>query len=293
MPPAPRVPDVLRAAPFRGSDAVRSGVLTRRQLRGSTWRRLFPDVYVHREVPVAHELRARAAVVLLPQAVITGRSAAVAWGVHLAGAEDPVEVTVPPGSHQVRVGGLVVRRAALHPDQVCRRRGLRVSTPEATAVRLASLLSRDDAVCAVDQLVAARVVRLAAIRALAAACRGAGSARARDVAVLADGLAESPQESRVRLLVRRSHLPPPVAQYRIHDRRGFVARVDFAWPEHRVALEYDGLWHGGRDQFLRDRDRLNRIREAGWQVVFATTVDLSDPVRLISRIAAALAASAR
>lgn len=293
MPPAPLVPDLLRAVPFRGSDAVRSGVLTRRRLRGSTWRRLFPDVYVHREVPVTHEPWARAAAVLLPEAVVTGRSAAVLWGVDLADAEQPVEVTAPPRSNQVRVGGLVVRRAALDPDQLSRRRGVPVTTPEATAVRLAAVLSHDDAVAAVDQLVATGVVGLAAIRAAASASRGPGSARARDVVGLADGLAESPQETRVRLLVRRSDLPPPVAQYRVHDQRGFVARVDFAWPEHRVALEYDGLWHGGRDQFLRDRERHNRLREAGWQVVFVTAVDLHNPVRLISRIAAALAASAR
>jgi hypothetical protein len=250
-------------------------------------------VYVHRDVPLTHELRTRAAVVLLPAAVVTGRSAAVLWDVDLAGAEHPVEVTVPPRSYQVRVEGLVVRRATVHPDQVWWRRGVPVTTPEATAVRLASVLPRDDAVAAVDQLVAAGVVRLAAIRALAAASRGPGSARARDVAALADGLAESPQETRVRLLLGRSDLPPPVAQYRVHDQRGLVARVDFAWPEHRLALEYDGLWHGGRDQFLRDRERLNRLREAGWQVVFVTAVDLRDPVRLISRIAAALAAGAR
>ena len=293
MPPAPLVPDVLRAVPFRGSDAIRSGVLTRRRLRGSSWRRVLPDVYVHRDVPVTHELRARAAVVLLPESVVTGRSAAVLWDVDLADAGHPVEVTVPPRSHQVRVEGLVVRRAAIDPDQVWRRRGIPVTTPEATAVRLASVLPRDDAVAAVDQLVATGVVRLAAVRALAAASRGPGSARARDVAGLADGLAESPQETRVRLLVGRSDLPPPVAQYRVHDQRGLVARVDFAWPEHRLALEYDGLWHGGRDQFLRDRERLNRLREAGWQVVFVTAVDLRDPVRLMSRIAAALAVSAR
>jgi G:T-mismatch repair DNA endonuclease (very short patch repair protein) len=57
-----------------------------------------------------------------------------------------------------------------------------------------------------------------------------------------------------------------------------------------VALEYDGLWHGGRDQFLRDRECLNRLREAGWRVVFVTTADLQDPVRLLARIAAALTA---
>ena len=72
-----------------------------------------------------------------------------------------------------------------------------------------------------------------------------------------------------------------------------MARVDFAWPARRLALEYDGLWHGEAGQFIRDRERLNRLREAGWQVVFVTAADLRDPDRLLARIAAALAASAR
>ena len=63
------------------------------------------------------------------------------------------------------------------------------------------------------------------------------------MAALADGLAESQQETRVRLLIGRSRLPAPVAQFRILVEGRFVARVDFAWPEHKVALEYDGLWH--------------------------------------------------
>jgi very-short-patch-repair endonuclease len=74
----------------------------------------------------------------------------------------------------------------------------------------------------------------------------------------------------------------------IHDGR-FVARVDFAWPDQKVALEYDGLWHAENGQFARDRERLNRLREAGWQVVFVTAADLHRPERLLTRIAAALA----
>ena len=293
MPPVPLVPAELRGAPFRGSAAVGAGTLTRRQLRGHTWRRLLHDVYVHRDVPVTHELRARAASVLLPTGVVTGRSAAVLWGVDLVGADEAIEVTLDPGSHQVRVEGLVVRRAELDPTLVRRRRGLPVTTPEATAVRLASVLRRDDAVAAVDQLIATGVVDLAPIRALAARTRGPGSARARAVAGLADGLAESPQETRVRLLIGRSGLPQPVAQHRVLDRYGFVARVDFAWPELKVAVEYDGLWHAEAGQFIRDRQRLNRLREAGWQVVFVTTADLREPARLLARVAVALAATAR
>ncbi|MGY1830609.1 endonuclease domain-containing protein [Geodermatophilus sp. SYSU D01180] len=290
MPPAPAVPDHLRAGVFRGSSAVASGALTRRQLGGATWRRVLQDVYVHRDVPSTHELRARAAALLLPSAVVTGRSAAVLWGLDLAGAGDDVEVTLRPGTHQVRLAGVAARRAVIRPADVTRRLGLRVTTPEATALRLASVLPRDRAVAAVDQLVVSGRADLAGVRRLATDARGPGCRRARAVAGLADGLAESPQETRLRLLLRGA-LPAPVAQYRVTDASGgFVARVDFAWPDRRVAVEYDGLWHAEPGQFARDRQRLNRLQAAGWRVVFVTAADLHRPAELIARIAAALAA---
>jgi G:T-mismatch repair DNA endonuclease (very short patch repair protein) len=282
------VPDSLRTQPFLGSTAVRSGLVTHRRLRGSTWRRLFHDVYVHREVVVTHELRVRGAALLLPRAVVSGCSAAVLWGVALAGADEDVEVTLPPGSHMVRLAGIHARRAALGKGDVLRRLDVPVTTPEATAVRLASVLNHDRAVAAVDQLIATGFVGLAAVRARAAAARGPGSARARAVCAWADGLAESPQETKVRLLLHRSGLPRPVAQFRIMDDAGFVARADFAWPEHKVALEYDGLWHAESRQFAKDRRRLNRLQSAGWRVVFVTAADLHDPVALVARVAAAL-----
>ena len=88
--------------------------------------------------------------------------------------------------------------------------------------------------------------------------------------------------------MRRSGLPDPVAQFRIVDGGGFVARVDFAWPERKVAVEYDGLWHAETEQFAKDRRRLNRLRAAGWTVVFVTAADLHQPSELIAQIAAAL-----
>ena len=69
-----------------------------------------------------------------------------------------------------------------------------------------------------------------------------------------------------------------------------MARVDFAWPEHRVAVEYDGAWHAEPGQFARDRQRLNRLQAAGWRVVFVTAADLHRPGKLVVRVAAALAA---
>ncbi|WP_091537431.1 endonuclease domain-containing protein [Modestobacter sp. DSM 44400] len=67
-----------------------------------------------------------------------------------------------------------------------------------------------------------------------------------------------------------------------------MARVDFAWPEHRLAVAYDGLWHGEPGQFAADRERLNRLLAAGWRVLFVTAADLRTPDRLIARIAAEL-----
>jgi hypothetical protein len=273
---------------FRGSDAVHAGLLTRRRLEGHSWRRLFPDVYLHRDVPVTHEVRARAATLLLPGAVVTGRSAAVLWGVRLVDDTADVEVTLPPSAHPRRVPGLRVRRAVVNPGDVLPRLGVPVTSAEATAVRLAAVLPREDAVVAVDQLVATGFVALVTIRGLAAAGRGPGSARARAVCALADGLAESPQETRLRLLIGGSGLPAPVAQFRVVDEGRFIARVDFAWPELKVALEYDGLWHAESGQFAKDRQRLNRLQAAGWRVVFVTAADLRRPAELLARIVAAL-----
>lgn len=292
MPPLAAVPSSLRDDPVLGSEAVRRGLLTRRQLRGQTWRRLFDGVYIHRDVAITHEIRARAASLRIPRAVVTGCSAAALWGVDALPTDADVEVTVPPDVHAVRIQGIRSRRAVLAEADVSRRRGVPVTTPEATAVRLAAALPLDDAVVAIDQLIHTGVVDLARVRARAATARGRGSARARKACALADGLAASPQETRLRLLIRRSPLPLPVAQYDVrHDGR-FAARVDFAWPDHKLALEYDGLWHAEAGQFAKDRQRLNKLRAAGWQVIHVTAVDLHRPERLLTLIAQALASTA-
>jgi very-short-patch-repair endonuclease len=87
---------------------------------------------------------------------------------------------------------------------------------------------------------------------------------------LADGGAESPQESRLRVRLVLAGLPRPVTQHEIrHDGR-FVARADLAWPQWRVAVEYDGAWHDDSERFHRDRERLNRMQAAGWVVLLIT-----------------------
>ncbi|MCA0144582.1 endonuclease domain-containing protein [Blastococcus sp. LR1] len=289
MPPVAVAPPTLRQGAFRGSRAVADGLLTPNQLRGPAWRRLFEDVYVHDDHPVTHALRACAAAALVvPGSVVTGRSAAVLWGVDMAAVETDVELTMPPSANPRRIPGVQVRRAALPVGHVRLHRDVPVTSPAATALRLASSSDGDEAVVAVDRLAAAGLTTLQDVRSLAADARGPGASRARRACALADGLAQSPQETRLRLLVGRSALPPPVAQFTVRDRAGFVARVDFAWPERKVALEYDGLWHAAADQFAHDRRRLNRLHAAGWRVFFVTAADLRDPAQHIARVVAFL-----
>ncbi|WP_222263215.1 endonuclease domain-containing protein [Modestobacter marinus] len=80
---------------------------------------------------------------------------------------------------------------------------------------------------------------------------------------LADGRAESPPESRLRVLLTMAGLPP-VPQWSVRRADGvFIARVDLAYPAVRLAVEYDGAWHGEPGQLGRDRRRLNALVAAG------------------------------
>jgi very-short-patch-repair endonuclease len=291
VPIAPRRPAVLRGRVFRGSHVVAAGKLSPGELRSPAWRRLFRDIYACADLPITHELRAVAAAgLLVPGAVVTGRSAAVLWGLPAAEGDDDVELTVPTGSTVCRVPGVTVRCRVLEPAQITERRGVRTTTAEATAVDLARAGTLEDAVVLIGRLVQTRVAGLDLVRAAAAEASGRGCRQVRQAAAMADGLAGSPQETRLRLMLHRSALPPPIAQFTVRDAAGFVARVDFAWPDRKVAVEYEGAWHGESPQQVdADRTRLNRLTEAGWTVVFVTAADMRRPQRVVARIAAALA----
>ncbi|MFC0533826.1 DUF559 domain-containing protein [Phytohabitans kaempferiae] len=71
-------------------------------------------------------------------------------------------------------------------------------------------------------------------------------------------------------------MPRPVTQHVIERRDTFLARVDLAWPEQKVAVEYDGAWHSDGEQLHRDRRRLNRLLGADWVVLHVTAQRLRD-----------------
>ena len=102
-------------------------------------------------------------------------------------------------------------------------------------------------------------------------------------------------ESEARLVMIDHEVPMPELQYEITGRDGTTYRVDFAWPEERVAGEYESVdWHAGRMEMLRDKKRFAGVQEVGWLVIPIVAGDVRErPARLAGRLNHHLAAASR
>jgi hypothetical protein len=276
VPRPPRIPADLAGRVFRGRSAVDRGLLTPDDLRSSAWRRLFNGVYVDAGVPVTHRLLCLVAQahVLPSGSVIAGRSAAHLYGVP-ADPDDPVEVIVPPG-HRPRSTDRLRPHTGSPPAAEIRTVGrLRVTTPPRTCWDLVRWRGLVDGVVLTDRLLDAGALFAGELDKYAAEHRESRwGARFEQAVRLTDGGAESPPESELRVRLVLAGLPPPVVQHNVFAGGRFVARVDLAWPAQRVAVEYDGAWHGAPAQLHADRRRLNRLVAAGWTVLHVTSVRL-------------------
>ncbi|MFC8846538.1 MULTISPECIES: hypothetical protein [unclassified Micromonospora] len=368
MPPQPSRPAALARQVFRGSEAVRLGLLSRHQLRGASWLRLRQDVYADARLHRDHGLACRAAVLRLPpEAVLAGPSAAYLLGVeHAASFTDDVHVLVPrsaridsqPGIRVHTVGadpvllpvghGPVTRTgdgrtcdnhttdgltddgravsgrtvsgrvdaagAAVGPafgpaagpafvDGTATGPGiidgtavgvgaLRWTQPAQASWETAVWLEPFRAVAIVDSLLGRGLVARGDLTAVAE--RNAdrpGGRRARWVFGLADGGAQSPPESHLRIRLVLAGLPRPVTQHPVRLASGLVLHPDLAWPAFRVAVEYDGHWHADAEQLHRDRQRLNHLVGAGWVVLHVTSRRLHRDFPAVAReVRAALVA---
>jgi hypothetical protein len=223
--------------PFRHSDAISSGALTRHHLVDGRWTPLFRGISVDRDVVVTMAVRAAAAVLLVPGAVVLGRAAAAVWGVP----DEPLDVTVElavGGNGRRSTPGVRLHRCELGPDEVTERRGVRVTTPARTAFDLARRLPRGEAVVVLDALARRTGLDADDVRAVAAAHPGERDVEAVEP-VLAWVDARSPDAERsrrrVRLLARG--LPVPVVEPQLVDGQDvLVARLGLAWPEARTGL---------------------------------------------------------
>lgn len=97
----------------------------------------------------------------------------------------------------------------------------------------------------------------------------------------------SPRESAVRCHLVLAGLPEPELNHDVYDDSGrFLACVDLAYPERRVAIEYHGMLH--RDRYAADVERIAALRAAGWIVIEVTAALFRTPDGLVARVRAAL-----
>jgi very-short-patch-repair endonuclease len=277
---------------FRGSEALSAGMLTRRQLRSPFFTSLFRNVYVESTTKVTHEIRCRGATLFLPpDAVITGRSAATVRGAPLAKPDDLVEVIAPLERRIGRPDGIDLRRNVIAAGEWVPWHGGRIATPLRMALDLALDRPVAVAVADLDVVLRHRLIDLGALTDLVYCRSDRGIVDARRAVGLVDPSAESRPESQVRVHLVLAGLRP-VPQYWIEDADGRIARTDFAFPERKVAIEYDGQWRDGQLWALnRDRERLNRVHAAGWDVVFVTAPLLATPRKMVATVRAALEAA--
>jgi hypothetical protein len=115
-----------------------------------------------------------------------------------------------------------------------------------------------------------------------------GAARLPRVAALADPLAESPMESRIRLAIVLAGLPAPVSQYPVLiGGRRFL--LDLAYPEMQLGIEYNGAEHLRPDRALRDLEREQLLVRAGWRILrFRAATALHHPRTIAARVRSAL-----
>lgn len=277
---------------FVASHAIAEGVLTRAQLRARSYRRLVQGVYADPGLDVDHRLTCRGVALLLPAgAAIGGHSAAAWYGAPFAGTTDPVTVVCPDGLRWGGPRGVRVHRTALDPTEIRHADDVPVTSALRTAWDVAVLESLPVAVAALDAMVRAGHLRLADLRDLAAQGRGRWRVtRVRRAVAMVDPSAESAPESRVRVALVLAGLAPQ-PQYEVYDDGRFLGRVDFAWPEARLILEYEGAYHFEGTQLVRDDARIARLEAAGWRVLRISAADLRDLDRVVATVRQALAAA--
>ena len=278
----------VMTAPFYGSKALAAGALTPYQLR-SRYFALHKDVYVPRDLELTAQLRARALWLRSRgKGVLAGYSAAALHGAKWIGADLPAAIIY---ANSRREPGVQTWEDRIEPDEICVIDGMRVTTPERTALDLASRLPLDVNVAAVDALVQATAVKIVDVELLSERYRGRRGIKAARVALdLVDGGAQSPKETWLRLLLIRAGFRRPQTQIPVRNEWGWAgAYLDMGWENAKVAAEYEGEHHqSSRYHYAKDIRRLENVeRRYGWRVVRVIAEDRpSDVIRRLSEAGA-------
>ena len=182
-------------------------------------------------------------------------------------------------------GVLVHRTHDLDPAHLTNVSGLPCTTVARTVVDLAPGVSDRRLGAILDDLVVRRLVEMADVDMVLSSVARQGKPGIRRMRrVLLSRWGEdhtaSILERRARSLLARSGLPSPVSEFPIPWSDG--RRFDDAYPDQRLAIEWDGRkYHGQFSAFEADRQRDREALENGWRVLRFTWNDVNNRPQMV------------
>lgn len=239
------------------------------KLASGAWLRVYRGVYLIAGTPASFEQRVLAACLRVGGDVAASHeTAGVLWGL-IERRQPLVEVTVPAGRHPVS-DRFAVHRSRCGVERVERTDGIPVTSVARTLLDLCSRLGRSELEDALDEALRRNLVT---VRELESRIRQPGGRRRRgDLAsLLAEQGSAKPRgsvrEKHVLAMLRRAGLPEPVRQYEVRRGGRVIARPDLAYPDQKIAIEYDSRQeHSSRRAYERDKARTFELQLAGWVV---------------------------
>ncbi|MDQ2650989.1 MAG: endonuclease domain-containing protein [Actinomycetota bacterium] len=254
-----------------------------------------PGVYALRSWPETADQRLLAAILSIDgPAAVSHLAAARRYGAN-GYRSAPPELTVPRGTRIVRPGIRIHESTDLDRCSIRMVQGVPTTDPARTVLDLGRYVG-----VARLKLNAENFRRLGLldwpdlVSTLAAhARRGRPGIRRLRAVVDAEALRRTITDSELEMLVlsllREAGLPEPVLHHDVWDGDRFVAEVDLAYPEQRIAIECDGDVH--LDAVVRQRDlrRQNDLQLLGWLMLRFTAEDYRKRSRyIVSEVRAAL-----
>lgn len=227
-----------------------------------------------------------------PQAVASHRSAMRLWG--MRSVDDELEVTVRY-PRQPRISGAAVHRSVdLAPADISWVDGIPVTSPVRTLVDAGLHFPLKEVRRMIYHAIATELVTPGVIADFRRRVGRQGRNGVGAIDVVLDTLplgaedGESGPETELLAICERAGLPRPVPQAPVIV-GGRRYRIDLAYPEQRIAIEYDGFKeHTTPEQFARDRQRQNDLVLHGWVVLRFSAVDLGRPAMVAAAIRNAL-----
>ncbi len=251
-----------------------SGSAIQHRRHSGRWKTVARSVYLIHGAPFTWQARVLAAC-LANDGVASHRSCAVLLAVRGFRPGIP-EITVPKGRAHRGAEYRIHESKDLDKTEPIWIEGIPTSTPARLAVDLGAVVSFDRYQAAVDDLLGRQLLSWDdALDALLAHSKqgrnGVGALRLLLSERYGEDIAESVLERAfARGFVLRG-LPEPEPQFEVFDDDGFIARVDYAYPELRIAIELDSVrFHLNAEAFEADRAKRNRLKLKGWVVLEIT-----------------------